>query len=40
MTTQLEELILKYPNKYWDWEYLSSNPLISMKFINEHLEFD
>jgi hypothetical protein len=36
--TLLEELILKYPYKSWDWHYVSCNPNISMELIEAHPE--
>ena len=29
----LEELILKYPTKKWDWDAICANPCISTKFM-------
>ena len=34
--SELEKLILKYPNKPWDWYWVSRNPNISMKFIKDN----
>lgn len=31
--TTLEQAVLRYPNKDWDWDKLSENPNISMEFI-------
>ena len=30
------EIISKYPNKPWVWEYVSQNPNISMEFIEKN----
>ncbi len=30
------EMIEKYPDKPWDWFYLSYNPNITMEFIEKH----
>lgn len=40
--SELEKIILSYPNKNWDFKWLSSNPNISLKFIDEnpHLDWD
>ena len=32
------EFIEKYPEKPWDWEYISLNPNITMEFIEKHPE--
>ena len=34
--TQLEKLILKYPNKSWKWKSISQNPNITMLFIENN----
>lgn len=34
--TILEELLIKYPNKPWNWHLLSSNPNITMEIILAH----
>ena len=36
LKTELEKLILKYPDKPWDWERISENPNITMDFIDTH----
>lgn len=33
----LEKLVEKYPEKPWDWEYLSINPNITAEFIEKHI---
>lgn len=38
--SELEKIILSYPNKNWDFKWLSSNPNISLKFIDENPQFD
>jgi hypothetical protein len=30
------DIIEKYPNKPWDWEYISMNPNITMEFIEKN----
>ena len=32
----LEYLIEKYPNKQWDWYYISRNPNITMEIIDKY----
>jgi hypothetical protein len=32
------EIIEKYPEKPWVWDYISMNPNITMEFIEKHLE--
>ena len=32
------EIIEKYPDKPWDWYYISSNPNITMEFIEKYLD--
>ncbi len=34
----LMEIIEKYPEKPWEWCYISRNPNITMEFINKHPE--
>ena len=34
----LQKLLLKYPNKSWDWTSVSANPNIDMEFIETHPE--
>ena len=36
--TDLEKLILKYPNKDWNWEGISKNPNISIEFIETYTD--
>ena len=33
----LTYLLEKYPDKYWDWDYISENPNITMEFIEKHM---
>lgn len=35
----LEKMIYKYPNKPWNWAYLSANPNISKHFIEQFINF-
>ncbi len=37
-STDLEYLLLKYPNALWDWKRLSQNSAISFEFIKSHLD--
>ncbi len=37
-SSDLEYLLLKYPNKPWNWKRLSQNPAISFEFIKTHLD--
>ena len=30
---KLEEILIKYHDKEWQWEYLSQNPNVSMDYI-------
>lgn len=39
MSSVLEQLLLKYPKKDWDFDKLSINPNISIEFMSEHLEY-
>ena len=36
--TILEQLIINYPNKNWNWEVLSENLNISLEFISNNLD--
>ena len=36
--TILETLLLKYPDKDWNWYAISCNPNITMEFIKAHPE--
>ena len=36
MTTELEKIVLKFPDVDWDWKQLSKNPNISYKFMKEN----
>ena len=36
MANELQKLLLKYPDKDWDWEYVSWNPNIDLEFIIEN----
>ena len=36
--TILQYLFEKYPNKPWDWDRVSSNPNITMEFIEKNLD--
>ena len=36
--SELEKLILKYPEKPWDWEWISQNPNITMEMIEKYPE--
>lgn len=38
--SELEKIILAYPDKNWDFKWLSANPNISLKFIDENPQFD
>ena len=38
MATILEKLIYKYPDKLWNWQWLSENPNITMDFVERHLD--
>ena len=33
------KMIYKYPNKPWNWAYLSANPNISKQFIEQFINF-
>ena len=34
--TEVEKLLLKYPDKPWGWDYISENPNINMEMIKAH----
>ena len=34
--TELEKLLLKFPDKPWNWDYISCNPNITMEMIEAH----
>ena len=36
--TILEKLLLKYPEKSWDWREISRNPSLTLNFIEVHPE--
>ncbi len=36
MSNELQRLILEFPDKPWDWDGLSRNPNITMKFVNSN----
>jgi hypothetical protein len=33
---ELPKILIKYPDKPWDWDYLSFNPNITMEFIEKY----
>jgi hypothetical protein len=35
---KIEDVYKKYPNKRWDWYYLSGNPTISENFFEKHIK--
>ena len=37
-TSLLEKLILKYPDKDWNWSCISANPNITLEFIDAYPE--
>lgn len=39
MYSELEKILLYYPNKNWDFKYLSKNPNISLEFIENNSQF-
>ena len=32
------EIIEKYPNKPWNWDYISKNPNITIEFIEKYID--
>ena len=34
--TELEKLLIKYPDKPWDWEQISANPNLTLDLIDAH----
>ena len=36
--TELEKILLKFPDKPWYWRYISKNPNLTMEFIEAHHE--
>ena len=36
LINHLQTLLLKYPNKLWDWDWISSNPNITLEFIEKY----
>lgn len=39
MYSELEKILLSFPNKNWDFKYLSMNPNISLQFIENNPQF-
>ena len=38
LTNHLQTLLLKYPEKQWNWTCISSNPNITIEFIEKYLD--
>ena len=36
MSTELEKLLIKFPDKPWNWSLVSKNPNITIEFIDEY----
>ena len=38
MTSDIERLLIEFPNKDWNWEAVSLNPNLTFEFVKKHID--